>query len=256
MAKLPPAAKLPARPQGPMRSLGVIAIVIAVLLTLAISLLIYKALSRPGNPLPAASTEGVPVPSGLPQAPHPNLPQAALPEATPPPPQTPVAETAPGPTPTPPPQPSGTITWWWQLYQVQPSFISQYLGNPLPGYNFVALGITVRNQSNIDVEVSNDNDEFTLNVDNRSYRADVLRAADAIFFNKLPYLVKSTVRPEGRADGFTVYPIPARYGRVTVDWRPRVPATVRVVRVDPQVPVVGNPAPATQVPTQSPLDDQ
>lgn len=254
MAKLPPAKKAPA--PGRNRTLGIVAIAAAVVLALLMGFLIYSAMQRRNAPLPAGPATNVPVPQALPEVNQPNLPQAALPETqVPAAPQVPVTQVTPPPVEK-EPDPSGTITWWWQLYQVTPSFISMYLGNPLPGHVFVALGVTVQNQSTVDVEVSNDRDEFSLNVDNRLYRADVLRTADAIFFNNVPYLVKTTLRPGGRANGFTVYPIPVRYSQVTVEWHPNVPRTVQVVRVDPKTPLITGPQPASNVPVKSPLDEE
>jgi hypothetical protein len=233
----PPLSPKPAADRR-MRLMGILAIIAALLLALAIGIMIYKAMARPGAPLPAGAATGVPIPSALPDVKQKDLPQAALPEAkVPEVPQAPVPKVE-----APPvekaPEPSGTVTWRWQLYPITPTAFGQAIQPILPGFTTVALGLTVYNNSTVNIEVGNERDEFTVNADNRIYKADVWQSAASIFFNGLPYLQQTTLAPGGRADGFTVFAVPANARKITVDWRHSVPSTVKVVRVDPQTPIV------------------
>jgi hypothetical protein len=233
MAKLPPPKVKPSRPAGSMRLLGIIALIAAVLLAAAIGLLIVRALTKSNAPLPAGPATVVPVPQGLPEVRQPNLPQAALPETQVPSiPQAPVTKIE---TPAaPPPEASGTVTWRWMCYPVSPSILGVQIQSQMPGYQFVALGVTVYNQSSENVPV--DNNAFWLNVDGRIYHSDQFSTADAVI-NGLPFLTAMTLAPGGTVGGQTAFMIPATYGRIAANWNLSLPKGVKVVRVDPVTPV-------------------
>jgi len=93
-------------------------------------------------------------------------------------------------------------------------------------------------------------------VDNRTYTSEIWSTASAVF-GGLPYMVPTTLAPGGRFGGYTVYMIPERFSRVTANWQLTVPPTVKVVRVDPKVPVVDTRQPqATPQPQAMPWGDE
>jgi len=93
-------------------------------------------------------------------------------------------------------------------------------------------------------------------VDNRIYTSEIWSTASAVF-GGLPYMVPTTLAPGGRFGGYTVYMIPERFSRVTANWQLTVPPTVKVVRVDPKVPVVDTRQPqATPQPQAMPWGDE
>lgn len=242
MAKPLPPKSAPS--DGRMKFMGIIAIVAAVLLALAIGLMIYKAVARPNAPLPAGPATNVPVPGALPEVKQQNLPQAALPETNvPSAPQVPVTKIEP-----PAPkaaEPSGTISWEWQLYEISPTVIDYSMQGVLPGQVFVSLGVTVYNQSTEHVDVSNEHDEFTINVDNKIYKASLWSSGASALIRGIPVLTPVTLAPKGETAGQMSYIIPGQFSKIAAEWQPKVPKGVQVVRIDPKQPVIWLPRQAT-----------
>lgn len=249
----PPPGKKPA---AGMPLFGWIALAAVALLIIAIAVLVYVNYVRPQRELPAAPQLQLPdLPKGpaLPEKKVEDLPAPSLPETTvKPKPQAPLAEAPPPPEKK---EPSGTLTWSWQLYRINPTMVVN-MGNSMPGYQFVALGISVWNDSTENVPVSNDHNEFAVNVDNRIYVSEIWSTASAVF-GGLPYMVPTTLAPGGRFGGYTVYMIPERFSRVTANWQLNLPPTVKVVCIPPKVPVIQSQQPQpTPQPSQMPWDDE
>lgn len=252
LAPAPPPDK---KPNPTMPLLGWIAIAAAVLLVIALALMIYANFLRPQPALPAApqlQLPDLPPAPALPQKkaeaePGPALPQKQV--------EAPAAEPLPQAPPAPEkPQPSGTVTWAWQLYPVSPSILGVQIQSQMPGYQFVALGVTIWNQSTEEVPV--DNNAFTLNVDNRIYRSDQFSTADAVI-SGLPFLAATTLAPGGTIAGQTAYMIPRSYRGVVANWQLNMPPTVTVRRIDPKVPMPNpKPAPQPAAPRPMPWDDE
>jgi len=252
-APAPPSGK---KSVGGMSLLGWIALITVALLIIAIAVLVYLNYVRPQPELPAAPQLQLPdLPKGpaLPEKKVEDLPVPSLPQtAVVPQPQAPVTQAPPPPEKK---EPSGTVTWSWQLYPVTPSILGVQIQGQMPGYVFVALGIQIWNDCTENVPV--DNNGFTLNVDNRIYRSDQFSTADAVI-NGLPFLASTTLAPGGRIQGQTAYMIPRTYSRVGADWQLNMPATVKVVRVDPKSTVVpsGQYTPPAQPKREMPWDDE
>lgn len=197
------------KPDGRMKLLGIIAIVTVVVLAAALLLLLILN-NKSTSPLPAAPTGSLP--------PLPNAPSVAKVDADAVP-MSPLPETQAQPVPqepmtkveAPPPQagPSGTITWYWQLYEINPSIIGVSMGDKMPGYLYVALGISVVNQSTVNVMVTNEQNQFKLNADNRLYASDLWKTAEAVI-SGLKFLVPTELAPGGRLGGYTVFMVPER----------------------------------------------
>ena len=236
MAKIPPKPLVP-QAEGRLKWMGIMAIAAAVLLALAMGLMVYKAITRPNAPLPASPATNVPVPSGLPEVNQPNLPQAALPETKVPSlPEAPVTKVEPPPAPE--PEPTGTVSWKWQLYELNPTLIDVGMQGVLPGQIFVSLGVTVYNQSTANVEVSNEKDEFTINVDNVIYKASLWSTGASALIRGIPVLAPATLAPNGNIAGQMSYLIPGQFKQITINWQTKVPKGVQVVRIDPKQPII------------------
>lgn len=243
----------------------VVAVILAVAVLVLGGLVVMRALRGPQAPLPsAASAQLPPLPNGpalprvaqqappsgppLPNAEQPPrpaqspltaanppvpAPSSPLPAVNPPPPapSQPLPQTAP---PTQAPEYSGTITWRWAIYPVDPQVLGILLGDKVAGNQFVALGVDVWNQSNATIEVKSG--DFRLVVDGRSYPTDVWVTGSASIVQGLPVMSPEAVEllPGGSISGTTSYMIPARYQRLLPEWRLKVPQGVRVVRIDPQ----------------------
>lgn len=179
-------------------------------------------------PLPAVNRQQLPAAPPLTQTQVQPPPQESMIEA----PATP-AETV--------PQASGTITWKWLLYPVNPTVLGISVGQLMAGYQFAALGVTIANHSTVPVAV--DNNAFTVTVDGRTYSSEVWSTGHAVI-QGLPFLAPATVEPGGSISGFTGYMIPQQFRRGTANWRPAVPETVQVQRIDPPAPMFIPPAPA------------
>lgn len=253
--------KTPAKPpvpqaEGRVKWMGIIAIVAAVLLALAMGLLIYKALTRPNAPLPSNPATAVPVPSGLPEVNQPNLPAAALPETNVPTlPQAPVTKVEPPPAPEKEPEPTGTISWKWQLYELNPTVIDVGMQGALPGSIFVSLGVTVYNQSTANVEVSNEHDEFLVNVDNVLYKASLWSSGASALIRGIPVLSPATLAPNGSVAGQMSYVIPGQFKQISIQWQPKVPKGVQVVRIDPKQPIIWLPRQQQNLPKPPATDE-
>ncbi len=201
-----------------------------------------------GQPLPSTAQQpppaGPPLPNTAQQPQHAQQPLTAVnppsPAAGPPLPavdQQPPAPSPPLPQATPParaPQYTGTITWRWAIYPVDPQVLGILLGDKVAGNQFVALGVDVWNQSNARIEVKSG--DFRLVVDGRSYPTDVWSTGSASIVEGLPVMSPEAVEllPGGSLSGTTSYMIPARYQRLLPEWRVQVPPGVKVVRIDPQ----------------------
>lgn len=244
------------RPDGRMRLLGTLAIIAGILLVLALGLLAYQNFFRPQKALPEAPQMQLPdLPAGpaLPEKKVTDTPAPGLPETKVVPPAAPALPQAPPPPPE-APKPSGTVTWSWQLYQIPLSFVVTV---PTPGYQTVALGVTVWNQSTENVLVSNEQNQFSVNVDNKIYTSEIWSTASAVF-GGLPYMVPTTLAPGGTVGGYTVFMIPQRLNNVMAAWQVNVPPTVKVVRMDPKAPIVQSQQPQAQpaVPQPRMPDDE
>lgn len=237
MAKTPRKALVP-QAEGRMKWMGIMAIVAAVLMALAVGVMIYNAMKRPNAPLPASPATDVPVPSGLPEVNQKDLPQAALPETTVPTlPEVPITKVEP-PAPAKEPEPTGTVSWKWQLYELNPTAIDVGMQGVLPGQIFVSLGVTVYNQSTANVDVSNEKDEFTINVDNVIYKASLWSTGASALIRGIPVLVPATLAPNGNVAGQMSYLIPGQFKQITINWQSKVPKGVQVVRIDPKQPII------------------
>jgi hypothetical protein len=231
------------RPDGRAKLLGTLAILAGVLLLLIIGLVVYQNFFRPQKALPEAPQvvlPPLPAAPGLPEKKVTDTPAPGLPETKVVPPAAPALPQAP-----PPPQkqePSGTVTWAWQLYQIPLTFVVTV---PTPGYQTVALGVTIWNQSTENVLVSNEQNQFTVNVDNKIYASEIWSTASAVF-GGLPYMVPTTLAPGGTVGGYTVFMIPQRFNAAMANWQVNVPPTVKVVRIDPKVPVIASQQPQAQ----------
>lgn len=226
--------KPPGKPDGKMKLMGIIAIIAAILLLIVVALVLWTTL-HPKAPLPAAPATNLPnVPTpALPEASQKPIEAAPLPETkVPAAPKAPVTEVQPQPKEE-APQPSGTVTWRWLLYPVSPSILGQQIQGSMSGFQFVALGVTIYNQSTENVAV--DNNAFSLNVDGKIYRSDQFSTADAVI-SGFPFLSPTTLAPGGTVAGQTAFMIPRVFSRVIADWQINVPKTVKVVRVDPAAP--------------------
>lgn len=209
------------------------AVLVGIVLLAALGWMLYRSFGRTEAPLPESPAQNLPaLPPGPPlpetkqELPPPGEPLTKTEAELPP--GKPVTEAAPAPPPE--PQASGQITWSWALYPVSPQVLGVPL-NPSPGFQFVALGVTIRNQSTVPVSVDHNN--FFVTADGRSYAAELI--SSAITFNQLPFLAPTTLQPGATMGGCVGYMIPASYARVSADWRPPgVPSTVKIVRVDPQ----------------------
>lgn len=233
---------------GRMKLLGIIAIITVILLVAALLFMLILNAQKPQSPLPAAPLGKLPP---LPDAPSvakveaEPVPQSPLPEVEAEPvPQEPVTKTE---APPQPQGPSGTITWYWQLYEINPQILGVSMGDKMPGYLYVALGISVVNQSTANVTVSNEQNQFKLNVDNRLYSSDLWKTAEAVI-SGLKFLVPTELAPGGSIGGYTVFMMPEQYRQVMPIWNLSVPEGVRVVRVDPRNPLVRNVTPSTAPP--------
>lgn len=236
MAKTPPQITKPGKPDKRMNLMGIIAIVAAVLLAVAVGLMLYKAMKRPNAPLPAGPATNIPMPGALPEVKQQNLPQAALPETkVPAAPEVPVTKIEP---PAKEPEPTGTVSWKWQLYELNPTAIDVGMQGVLPGQIFVSLGVTVYNQSTANVEVTNEKDEFTINADNVIYKASLWSTGASALIRGIPVLTPATLAPGGNVAGQMSYLIPGQFKQITVNWQPKVPKGVQVVRIDPSQPVI------------------
>ena len=230
-------------PNGRMKLLGLLAVIAGVLLFLALGLIVYQNFFRPQKALPEApQVQLPPLPSapGLPEKKVTDTPAPGLPETKVEAPAAPALPQAP-----PPPEkkePSGTVTWAWQLYQIPLTFVVTV---PTPGYQTVALGVTVWNQSTENVPVGNEHNEFSVNVDNKIYTSEIWSTASAVF-GGLPYMVPTTLAPGGTFGGYTVYMVPQRFSRAMANWQVSVPPTVKVVRIDPKTPVIASQQPQAQ----------
>ena len=223
------------KPDGKMKLMGIIAIIVAVLLLIVIAVALWSTLhpKAPLPPAPATKLPDLPTPA-LPEARQKPLETAPLPETKVPAlPQAPVTEVQPQPKEE-PAQPSGTVTWRWMLYPVSPSILGQQIQGSMAGFQFVALGVTIYNQSTENVAV--DNNAFSLNVDGKIYRSDQFSTADAVI-SGFPFLAPTTLAPGGTVAGQTAFMIPRVFSRVSADWQINVPKTVKVVRVDPGTPL-------------------
>jgi hypothetical protein len=254
MGKLTTSGKAPYPPPENRSRQTVLLAIIAGVLLLAIVVLALIMGGRSNAPLPANPVDT----ASLPLAPPlPDVRQQNLPATTPPlpetrvqaPPQEPVTEVR---TPEPEPEPSGTITWKWLLYPVNPTVLGISVGRLMPGYQFVALGVTIVNRSTVPVDV--DNNAFTITVDGRTYVSEVWSTGHAVI-QGMPFLAAATLEPGGSMSGFTGYMIPLQIRRAVANWRPLVPPTVKVERVDPPSPMSGPPAPAPS-PSASPFADE
>lgn len=132
------------------------------------------------------------------------------------------------------PEHSGTVTWRWAIYPVDPQVLGILLGDKVAGNQFVALGVDVWNQSNAPIEVKSG--DFRLVVDGRSYPTDVWATGSASIVQGLPVMSPEAVEllSGGSLSGTTSYMIPAQYQRLLPEWRLKVPKGVKVVRIDPQ----------------------
>ena len=247
MAKLPPKPTAPVKPDKRMNLMGIIAIIAAILLAAAMGIMVYKAMTHRNAPLPAGPATNVPVPGALPEVKQQNLPEAALPETkVPSAPEVPVTKIEPpAPKET---EPSGTISWKWQLYEISPTVIDYSMQGVLPGQIFVSLGVTVYNQSTANVDISNEHDEFTVNVDGKICKASLWSSGASALIRGIPVLTPITLAPGGNTAGQMSYIIPGRFNKLTVDWQPKVPKGVQVVRIDPKQPVIWLPRQATPAP--------
>lgn len=245
----PPSGKKPA---AAIPLFGWIALAVIGVLVVVIAVLLYLNYERSQRELPAVPEMHLPdLPKG-PELPQkqvddiqaPSLPQVSVKA----PPSTPVSQANPQPEKK---EPSGTVTWQWQLYQIPLTFVVTV---PTPGYQTVALGISVWNDSTENVPVGNDHNEFTVNADNRIYQSEIWSTASAVF-GGLPYMVPTTLAPGGRFGGYTVYMIPEKFNRVMAYWQLNLPASVRVVRVDPKVAVIPSAQPQPQPQFKLPGED-
>lgn len=237
MAKSAPPAKMPGKRDRQMNIMGIMAIIAAVLLAVAVGVMLYKGMKRPNAPLPAGPATNVPMPGALPEVKQQNLPQAALPETkVPAAPEVPVTKIEP-----PAPkeaEPTGTISWKWQLYELNPTAIDVGMQGVLPGQIFVSLGVTVYNQSTANVEVTNEKDEFTINADNVIYKASLWSTGASALIRGIPVLTPATLAPNGNVAGQMTYLIPGQFKQISINWQPKVPKTVQVVRIDPKQPII------------------
>lgn len=252
MPKWSPKAQKPP-PSGPStKPLGVIAVIAALLLAAAMAIIIYTAMHRHNAPLPAGPATNVPIPSALPEVKQKDLPQAALPQTNVPAiPEAPVTKVEPPPVEK-APEASGTVTWRWMCYPVSPSILGVQIQSQMPGYQFVALGVTIYNQSTENVPV--DNNAFSLNVDGRLFRSDQFSTADAVI-SGLTFLTAQTLAPGGSTAGQTAFMIPNAYGKIMANWSLSLPPGVKVVRVDPVVPLQ-QPQQAAPAPRPKNQDDE
>lgn len=208
------------------------AVLVGVVLMAVMGWLLWKSFGKTTAPLPENPAQNLPpLPSGPPlpevkqELPPPGEPLTKTEAELPP--SKPVTEAAPAPV---EPQPSGQITWSWALYSVSPQVLGVPL-SPSPGFQFCALGVTIKNDSTVAVAV--DHNHFFVTVDGRSYGAELI--SSAITFNQLPFLAPTTLQPGATMGGCVGYMIPATYAHVSADWRPPgVPSTVKIVRIDPQ----------------------
>lgn len=229
-----------------------LAIAASVLLVFGLAALVYLNFFRPqpalptatevqlpplpaGPPLPQKRVEAPAAPS-LPEAPAKAPVQPALPQAPPPPEKK---------------EPAGTVTWAWQLYEINPTLVVG-LGDKMPGYMFVALGVTVWNNSTEKVPFGNEHNEFTLIVDNKIYTAEIWSTASAVI-SGLPYMVPTTLGPNSSVGGYTVFLIPKQFGQIMAQWRINLPPTVKIVRLDPKVPVIRAQAMSPAAPAPAPV---
>lgn len=229
------------------------AIIAALVLLALLAFLVWSSMQPTRAPLPQAEVSNLPrLPSGpsvtqaeqmqLPNAPP--LTQAEQQQLPSGPPVT-QAEA--------PPQASGVITWEWALYKVNPTVLGVPMGEQMPGHQFVAVGVTIYNQSSVSVDV--DHNAFRLTVDRRVYTTDVWSSANAVV-GGMPFLGPTTLLPNATLDGFTGFMIPEQYQSAMADWQPRVPPTVEVRRIDPattQPESTGLPQPE---PPSAPWDDE
>ena len=112
--------------------------------------------------------------------------------------------------PEPAPVASGTITWKWLLYPVTPTVLGISVGQRMPGYQFVALGVTIVNRSTIPVDV--DNNAFTVTIDGRTYSSEVWSTGHAMI-QGMAFLAPAKLEPGGEMSGFTGYMIPQQFRR-------------------------------------------
>lgn len=216
--------------------MAVIALVAGLLLLVFAGMMLYERLS-PGAALPDVQHEPPQLPEAapLPDVQHepPQLPETApLPDVQQEPPQlpetAPLPEVQPAPTPA-QPQAGGNVIWRWMLYPVNAAALGIPL-NPSPGYQFVALGITVENRSTENVQI--DHNQFSINIDGRVYQPELI--SSAITFQQMPFLTSATIQSNASHSGCIGFMIPAQYRQVVAAWQHNLPPTVRVVRVDPQ----------------------
>lgn len=251
MSKTGPRPQEPKLPDGRMRLLWIIALLAALLMAVAMGLLAWKALHPTRAPLPSGPSTSIPtLPSApaLPEVRQQNLPQAPLPQTNvPAAPQSPVTEVTPPPLPQ-KAQPSGKVIWRWQLYQTNPQIMGVGIQEQTPGALFLALGVTIYNQSTESITVGNEHNEFSLNVDNRIYTSEVFSTAANVISGFSP-MVPTTLAPGGTFNGQTTFVVTGRFQHVMPNWQMNLPPGVKLERVDPAQPVIwlrpaSTPAPA------------
>ena len=243
------------KPGGGWRPLWIIAALTLLVFAAVFGFLIYKATQKTEAPLPAgppAQAAQIPAAPGLPEVKQENVPAApGLPETRPvPQPQAPVTETKPPPPPPPPPEPTGTITWWWLLRPLNPSVLGEDMGDKLPGQQFVALGVTIVNNSTAPVGI--DPNDFSLWVDGAVYPTHTFATAQGVM-SGVPLLNWQTLGPGARTAGGTSFVIPDRFRRVVAFWQPKQapPPSVKIVRVDPSSPWATTAGPSASPGTQT-----
>jgi hypothetical protein len=244
-----PPQKYPGAKPGRRLSPALLAAVVAGLLLAALlGLAVWRSMQKTQAPLPAATAQQLP-----PLPPGPPLPAVSqkLPEGPPLPetniqalPQQPVTTVQPPPRPV---QVSGEIRWTWALYPVDPTILQLAMGDKMAGYRFVALGVTIYNGSDAPVVV--DGNAFALTVDGRTYSSEIWSTGAASFIHGMPYLAEATLQPGASMSGCTGFMVPMQSTSALPDWRPTVPATIRVVRMDPQ-----SAQPLPPAPTATPIE--
>ena len=249
----PVGAPLPAggQPGDHKRPLVIIAVLTILVFAGVIVFLLYRMTEKTEAPLPAGPAPGsvqLPAAPGLPEVRQQNIPSAGgLPETNvPPKPQAPVTETQPPP---PPPEPTGTITWWWLLRPLNPSVLGEDMGDKLPHQQFVALGVTIVNNSTGSVGV--DPNDFSLWVDGSVYPTQTFATAQGVM-SGVPLLNWQTLGPGARTAGGTSFVIPDRFSRVVANWQPKQapPPAVKIVRMDPPTPWAATAGPSAAPGTQ------